>query len=293
MTPGKPKPLIKTLQGRADLPSVEWDFRWIENAYQERAVYRYEMGREIFREATRRLSGNKDALNELRDSAKKGYWIIPKDALFHPLLSNEELAYYLGFTFGIAGAARLDKEGMPPPAFKIKAAIEKAAKKDARGIETTASLTSATKDRAKRKTAPKGQAWIKFGKPEDFGPERTILITFEEYDLPDKSALLKAFKQWLSKQSYIPSKRKGRPEASPLQRLSAFRFSHGRPNEQPFAGFKKLLSESNLTQADYGKSLYVKNNVGKNSASTWSDDIQSSYKTIGRISDFLVHEEES
>lgn len=122
--PKKKEALAKALSKRTKLGAEEWDFRWVKNDAEASAVYRYELGREILREARYALKDGYEIFFKQIQSILSDFGKSSLSYLFHPVvnpvksLQADTLNYLARISYGEA-----QTDGIPPPAYLVRKKI--------------------------------------------------------------------------------------------------------------------------------------------------------------------------
>ena len=257
--PKKKDTLSKALSKRPKLEAAEWDFRWIKNDAEALAVYRYEIGREILREARYALK-SPERYEKLIE-----YFSELRLNLFSPInsIGDGRLAYTLSHVAEISEGQLIS--GLPPSAYLIKKQIRK-------------QIT---------KNIPHAKLLIRRQPPGvidpvdiEHGPDKVFELIFSDFDYPTKKEAKQILNKWVDDSKYFQQKKAGR-HTNPLVRLAAYRYSQG--EDKPQYSIEKGLNKSEISEEPYGKELFKKYFLLTKAsipASSWSDDINQVKKVL-------------
>jgi hypothetical protein len=262
--PKKKETLTKTLSKRPKLEAAEWDFRWVKNQAEAEAVYHYELGREILREAKYVLK-SQDKYEELLKCVTS---LRLRKIIFSPITDtgDDQLNYtlkYLGeITKGLKAVS-----GLPPSSCFVINRIRKhfPKNKPRPGILIRKRIIS------------------NIDPSEADLPYTVIELIISNYDYPTKTVAKQILNNWVDKSKYFPEQESGRPENS-LIKLAAYRYAqrvpqgmniqHAFANELNLTQREELSTQSGLERTVYGKKLYKKFLKTEGAAqSSWSGDI--------------------
>jgi hypothetical protein len=256
--PKKRETLSKALFKRPKLEAAEWDFRWVKNEAEASAVYRYELGREILREASYVLKNKHETFYKQIQSILADFGKSSLSHLFHPVINPRKSpqADTLNYLARISyGEAQID--GIPPPAYLVRKKIRSGLKSQKLILDEIIIKEIEASETPKDGTT-------------------VITLTFSRYESerPTKSKAKEIINNWLAKSNYFQRKKAGR-DTNTLVKLAAYRYSQG--EDKPLYSIDKGLNESKVIKEDYGKDLFEKYIISEERkhipASSWSDDI--------------------
>ena len=262
--PKKKETLTKALSKRPKLGPEEWDFRWVKDEAEASAVYEYELGREILREA-RYILKSETKYNELLQCVTA---LRSNNFSFSPIIhvEDDQLIYSLKYLAEISKGLKL-KDGLPPSSCFVKERIRKqfSKAKPRPGILIRKRILS------------------KINPSEADLPYKVIEIIISNYDYPTKKVAKQILNKWVDNSKYFPEKESGRPTSS-LIKLAAYRYAQRVPQgmniQHDFVNALNLKSgietntESRLESSPCGNKLYKKFLKKDGAAqSSWSEDI--------------------